>query len=89
MDVSSKHRRTLDQVFAHPLSMNIKWPDIVKMFESLGAKVEVVNGGREKVTLNGLEETFHIPHGRTVNSRDEMMQIRHFLERCGCGPGAG
>lgn len=85
--MSNKHRRTLDQVFQHPLCMNLKWTDVVKMLESLGASVEVVHGGREKVTLHGLEETFHIPHGNTLNSRDELMQIRHFLERAGCAPG--
>lgn len=85
--MSSKHRRTLEQVFAHPLCMNLKWSDVVKMLESLGASVEVVHGGREKVILNGLEETFHIPHGKTLNSRDELMQLRHYLERAGFAPG--
>lgn len=85
--MSSKHQRTLEQVFQHPLCMNMKWSDIVKMLQSLGASVEVVNGGRDKVVLNGEEETFHIPHGKTLNSRDELVQLRHFLERCGCKPG--
>lgn len=84
--MSSKHQRTLDQVFAHPLCMNMKWSDIVKMLQSLGASVEVVRGGRERVNLNGVEETFHIPHGKTLDSRDELVQLRHFLERCGYGP---
>jgi hypothetical protein len=38
------------------------------------------------VKLNGEEQTFHIPHGKTLDSKDEVMQIRHFLERAGMGP---
>jgi len=84
--MSHKADRTLGQLFAHPVSMNIHWKDVIKLFTSLGAEVEVVQGGREKVRLNGEEETFHIPHGKVLNSRDEVTQIRHFLERCGVGP---
>ena len=78
--------RTLHEIFAHPINMNIHWKDVVRLFESLGGEVEVVHGGREKVSLNGCEFTFHIPHGKTINTRDEVMQIRHFLEQAGAGP---
>lgn len=79
----SHHDKTLKALFAHPISANIHWRDVVHLFESLGAEVEVVHGGREKVRLNGQEHTFHIPHGKALDSKDEVMQIRHFLERCG------
>ena len=84
--MSHKPDRTLQQLFAHPISMNIHWKDVVKLFATLGGEIEVVQGGREKVRLNGEEETFHIPHGKVLNSRDEVVQIRHFLERCGVEP---
>jgi len=85
--MSHKHERTLQQVFAHPISMNIKWNDVVHLFESLGASVEPAHGGREKVKLNGKEMTFHVPHGKAIDSKEEIMQIRHFLESCGIRPG--
>lgn len=85
--MSHKHDHTLRALFAHPMSMNIKWADVVKLFEHLGAAVEVVHGGREKVKLNGKEHTFHIPHSKAIDSKDEVVQIRHFLEECGVTPG--
>lgn len=83
---ASKLQVTLQHLFAHPLHMNTKWKDVVHLFEALGAEVEVVQGGREKVRLNGQEATFHIPHSRILDSKDEVVQIRHFLERCGIDP---
>lgn len=85
--MSHKPEHTLEQLFAHPISMNIHWKDVLHLFESLGAQVEVVHGGREKVRLNGQEHTFHIPHGKSIESKEEVVQIKHFLERCGIGPG--
>ncbi|MCA9291363.1 MAG: hypothetical protein KDA25_09555 [Phycisphaerales bacterium] len=85
----SHHAQTLAHLFAHPMSMNVKWRDVVGLFESLGAQTEVVHGGREKVRLNGVEHTFHIPHGKTIDARDEIMQIRHFLEQAGAAPASG
>lgn len=84
--MSHTPERTLAEVFAHPINMNIHWKDVVRLIESLGGEAEVVHGGREKVRLNGHEFTFHIPHGKTINTRDEVMQIRHFLEQSGVAP---
>ncbi len=85
--MSHKHEQVLRSLFAHPVSMNIKWADVVGMFEHLGGEVEVVHGGREKVRLNGHEHTFHIPHSKSIESKDEIVQIKHFLEQCGIQPG--
>ncbi|NNF42399.1 MAG: type II toxin-antitoxin system HicA family toxin [Phycisphaerales bacterium] len=85
--MSHRNQRTLEHLFQHPIAVNIKWSDIVRMFESFGADVEELHGVRERVKLNGVEETFRIPHGKTLNLKDEVMQIRHFLERAGVTPG--
>jgi len=87
VDVSHKPEKTLEQIFAHPISMNMHWKDIVHLFEHAGGSVEVVHGGREKVMLNGLEHTFHIPHTKTLESKDEVVAIRKFLEEAGVRPG--
>lgn len=85
--MSRKPSQVLQQLFSHPIPMNLKWRDVVHLFESLGAEMEVVHGGREKVRLNGQEQTFHIPHGKMIDSRDEVVQIKHFLECAGVTPG--
>ncbi len=84
--MSHKDERILEQLFHHPMNMNLKWMQVVHLFKSLGATVEIVHGGREKVALNGQEETFHIPHGKALGSKDQIVAIRHFLERAGYGP---
>lgn len=84
--MSHNHENTLRQIFAHPVSMNIKWKDIVHLVESLGGKAEPSQGGRERFVLNGQDRVFHVPHSKQVESRDEMMQIRHFFEAAGVKP---
>jgi len=84
--MSNRHQRTLEALFAHPIAMNIKWADVEHMITSLGGTVEPAHGGREKVKLNGQERTFHIPHSRTLDSKDEVVQLRHFLESAGARP---
>jgi hypothetical protein len=84
--MSHKHEKTLEHLYQHPIAMNIKWNDVVHMFEALGGRVEPSHGGREKVFLNGKEMTFHVPHSRTLDSKDEVMQVRHFLTSCGVEP---
>lgn len=84
--MSHDHTRTLRQIFAHPVSMNIKWKDVVHMFEALGGRVEPAHGGRETVHLNGRQMTFHVPHGKAIDSKDEVVQIKKFLDSAGIGP---
>ncbi len=83
------HHETLQKVFAHPMDMNIHWRDIVRMFEQLGGHVEETGHGRLKVKLGDHERTFGIPHhGHSLDSRDELVEIRHFLEAAGHAPKA-
>ncbi len=84
--MSHKHAKTLERLFAHPIAMNLHWGDVVKLFEAVGATTEFVHGGRQKFTLQGKDHTFHIPHSGVLDSKDEVMQIRHFLEGCGVTP---
>lgn len=84
--MSRKPDQVLRQLFAHPIPMNIKWRDVTHLLESLGADLDVVHGGRQKVRLNGHEHTFHIPHGKMIDSKDEVVQIKHFLEALGVTP---
>lgn len=85
--MSHKHEHTLAHIFQHPIAMNVKWSEVVHLVESLGGSVEPAHGGRQTAHLNGKQTTFHVPHGHTISSKDEMMQVRHFLESCGVKPG--
>jgi hypothetical protein len=85
----SHHEKTLASIFQHPIAMNLKWHDVVKLVEHLGGKVEPAHGGRETIHLKDKQMTFHVPHGKAIDSKDEMMQIRHFLESCGVAASGG
>lgn len=58
------------------------------MLEGLGAELEETHHGRVKVHLNGEEETFARPHQKQMSDKNEVMELRHFLERAGVTPSA-
>lgn len=39
-----KHQRTLEQVFARPVSANVRWADIEALFVELGGQVAQRDG---------------------------------------------
>ncbi len=81
------HHTTLDRIFAHPMDMNIHWREIVHMFEALGGTADETHHGRLKVKLGEHERSFRIPHhSHSLDSRDELVEIRHFLEAAGHKP---
>jgi hypothetical protein len=82
-------QKTLSAIFAHPMSMNLKWKDVEHLLEAAGAEIQPAHSGREvKVVLNGVDRTLHVPHGATIESKDQMTDLRHFLEEAGLTPGA-
>jgi hypothetical protein len=74
--------RTYQRIFQHPISHNLKWQDVHALFRELG-QVDTGPNGDHKVTCNG--QSMILPAGRTkdVGSTDEVMALRHFLERTG------
>ncbi len=85
--LNHKHRRTLDRLFSHPINVNIEWWQIEHLFEALGSNVTETSHDRIEVQLNGQEETFSRPKHANLEDKDEVMAIRHFLERAGVTPG--
>jgi len=79
-------RKTLHAIFAHPLQSNLHGPDIEHTLTSLGAEISVKSGSRIGVSLNGHAAAFHRP-GHSV-PKQEVMEIRKFLETCGVTPDA-
>jgi len=46
-----QHQRTLERIFLHPVSADIKWQDIEALFNSLGAELIEREGSRIEVFL--------------------------------------
>ena len=86
MQIDAKHRRTLEELFAHPISMNIDFWKVVNLFEDLGADVEDTKKDHVKVKLNGVEASFPRPHKKNIDSKHGIVAIRDFLKQAGVTP---
>ncbi|MBR8837378.1 MAG: hypothetical protein DSM106950_26055 [Stigonema ocellatum SAG 48.90 = DSM 106950] len=78
--MSRTHQTTYNAVFQHPIARNIHWHDVRSMLSALADVTEEHNGNL-KFTRNGEMLTVHPPQHKDVSDIQELMQIRHFLER--------
>ncbi len=74
------HLRVYERIFQHPISHNLEWRELRSLFEHIGQVVEDSNG-KLTVTRNGRTLVLHPSRTKDVADADELMKIRHFLER--------
>jgi hypothetical protein len=82
--MNHQHRKVLHALFAHPVSANLDPKHVAAVFGELGATVEHGGHGHLKVTLNGHTHGFH--DTRHSLSKEEVVQMRKFLEGAGVDP---
>lgn len=78
--LTGSHLRTYKTIFRHPVSHNLEWRAVRSLLENLGHVAEEPNGNL-KVTRNGHLLVLHPPRSKDVAEIDELMALRHFLER--------
>ena len=78
--LTGSHLRTYNSIFQHPVSHNLQWHDVYALFRHLGTVDEETNGNL-KVRRNGQDIVLHPPRTKDVAEVDEVMGLRHFLER--------
>jgi hypothetical protein len=79
-ELSHAHRRTYETIFRHPPAHNLQWRDVRALLSEL-AEIEEEPNGKLRVTRNG-ETLVVVPdRHKDVAEVDELMRIRHFLER--------
>lgn len=78
------HRKVLHSVFAHPITGNLSLKDLEGVFQELGAEVKSAHSGKLHVALNG--HTANFSHPQHAMPREEVVQVRKFLETCGVNP---
>jgi hypothetical protein len=78
--LSGSHRRTYEAIFRHPVAHDLKWRDVRSLLAVLGEVTEASNGSL-KVMHNGQTVTLHAPKHKEVASVEDLMEIRHFLQR--------
>ena len=84
--MKSKHQKTLELIFSRPVSGNIKWVDIEKLFTALGAEVSEREGSRVAVFLFNEVRIFHRPHPTPDTDKGAVTSIRKWLEIHGVTP---
>ena len=78
--LTNSHQRTFDRIFQHPISHNLEWRDVHALLGEMGNVTKEHNGSL-KVTRNGQTLVLHPTSKKDVSEMDEVMNLRHFLER--------
>lgn len=81
-----KHQKTLEAIFARPVSANIQWRDIEALFVELGAEISEREGSRVAVFLFNEVRVFHRPHPSPSTDKGAVASIRKWLEQHGVEP---
>ena len=84
--MNSRHRKTLDAVFAEPTKTNIVWADIEALLIAVGCDVIEGSGSRVRFNFHGHIEFFHRPHPRKEAVRYQVKQAKEFLTELGVRP---
>lgn len=84
--MNKRHRRTINAIFAQPISGNIKWRDVEALFNALEAVINEQEGSRAAVLLNDRVAVFHRPHPSPNMDKGAVKDLRRFLERAGVAP---
>ena len=84
--MNRRHKRTLDAIFSHPASGNIRWRDIEALFLALGADVSERDGSRVGVKLFADRRVFHRPHPTPNTDKGAVASIRRWLDDNGIRP---
>ncbi len=81
-----KHQKTLDVLFARPVSANIQWRDVEALFIELGADISEREGSRIAVVLFDEVRVFHRPHPSPDTDKGAVASIRKWFEQHGVAP---
>jgi hypothetical protein len=84
--VKSKSRKTIELIFARPMSANIKWSNIEALFRDIGAEMSEREGSRIGVKLFGERRVFHRPHPSPNTDKGAVESIRRWLNDHGVKP---
>ena len=82
--LSGRHRDTVQQIFARPVSHNIEWHAVVSLLEAV-ATVTTSHDGKLDVTVGTEKYFFEPPPGKDIEEQT-VLDLRHLLEAAGYQP---
>ena len=83
MPLSSKHRKTLQAIFANPVRSDVPWTDIEALLGALEGELSEGRGSRVRIALNGVRAVFHRPHPAKETDKGALKSVRRFLHEAG------
>jgi len=81
-----KHQKTLEAIYARPVSANIQWRDIEALLDELGADISERAGSRIALVLFDEVRVFHRPHPLPDTDKGAVASVRKWLEQHGVVP---
>jgi hypothetical protein len=81
--LNNHHRDTLRQIFQHPTSHNIEWPDVLSLLEAVGT-VEARHDGKYLVQLGSESEVLTRPKHKDIDVQ-QVLDLRRMLTGAGYG----
>lgn len=84
--MNSKHRKTLQAIFAKPTSATVVFADIESLLLALGCMLTEGAGSRIRFDRDGRAFLCHRPHPGKEAKRYQVEQAREFLEGLGVKP---
>jgi hypothetical protein len=79
VELSGKHRATLEAIFAEPIRASVAWRDIESLFVACGGEISEGQGSRVRGALNGVRAVFHRPHPQKETDTGALKLVRRFL----------
>ncbi len=85
--MNHKHAKILEKFFHHPISNDIQWNELMKLFQGLGANIEInKHSGKTYITLHESEITLPKQTHKLISNHKEVIELRHFFEKVGITP---
>lgn len=84
--MNSKHRKTLEAIFADPVNGSLEWARIEALLSALGC--QTIEGNNSSVTFekDGKRAYFHRPHPQREALRYRIHAVREYLATLGVKP---
>lgn len=84
--MNSRHRKTLEAIFANPVNGNLPWEQIEALLVALGCRLIEGKGSSVTVEKDGVKAYFHRPHPRRESLKYRVRDAREFLRKIGVQP---
>jgi hypothetical protein len=82
--LNNHHLDTLGAIFAHPMSHNIRWVDVVSLAGAVGS-VEEKHDGKFRIQIGAEVEVFDRPKVKDIDTQ-QIVDLRRMLHNAGYRP---